>query len=42
VNGSGHGPAIMQNLGFASILFLLLGAVAAIAAIYYSLEIARE
>jgi hypothetical protein len=32
----------MQNLGFASILFLLLGAVAAIAAIYYSLEIARE
>jgi hypothetical protein len=32
----------MQNLGFASILFLLLGAVAAIAVIYYSLEIARE
>jgi hypothetical protein len=33
---------MMQNLDIASILFLLLGAVAAIAVIYYSLEIARE
>jgi hypothetical protein len=32
----------MQNLDIASILFLLLGAVAAIAAIFYSLAIARE
>jgi len=42
VNGSGHGQAIMQNLDMTSILFLLLGAVAAIAVIYYSLGIARE
>ena len=42
MNGSGHGPAIMQNLDIASIFFLLLGAVAAIAVIYYSLEIVRE
>lgn len=42
MNGSGHGQAIMQNLDMTSILFLLLGAVAAIAVIYYSLEIARE
>jgi len=32
----------MQNLDIASILFLLLGAVAAIAVIYNSLEIVRE
>jgi hypothetical protein len=42
VNGSGHGQAIMQNLDMISILFLLLGAVAAIAVIYYSLGITRE
>jgi hypothetical protein len=42
VNGSGHGQAIMQNLDMTSILFLLLGAVAAIAVIYYSLGITRE
>jgi hypothetical protein len=42
VNGSGHGQAIMQNLDMTSILFLMLGAVAAIAVIYYSLGIARE
>ena len=42
MNGSGHGQAIMQNLDMTSILFLLLGAVAAIAVIYYSLGIARE
>ena len=32
----------MQNLDMTSVLFLLLGAVAAIAVIYYSLGIARE
>jgi len=32
----------MQNLGMTSILFLLLGAVAAITVVYYSLGIARE
>lgn len=32
----------MQNLEMTSVLFLLLGAVAAIAVIYYSLGIARE
>ena len=32
----------MRNLGIASLLFVLLGAVAAIAVIYYSLGIARE
>ena len=34
--------SIMQNLDMTSILFLLLGAVAAIAVIYYSFGIARE
>ena len=32
----------MQNLDFASVLFLLLGTVAGVAVIYYSLGIARE
>lgn len=42
MNGSGHGPAIMQNLDFDFVLFLLLGTVAGLAVIYYSLGIARE
>lgn len=42
MNGSGHGPAIMQNLDIASVLFLLLGTVAGVAVIYYSLGIAGE
>jgi len=42
VNGSGHGPAIMQKLDIAFVLFLLLGTVAGVAVIYYSLGIARE
>jgi hypothetical protein len=42
VNGSDHGQAIMQNLDIAFVLFLLLGTVAGVAVIYYSLGIARE
>jgi hypothetical protein len=42
VDGSGRGQAIMQSLDVTSLLFLLLGAIAAIAVIYYSLGIARE
>jgi hypothetical protein len=41
MKGTGHGPVIMQNLDIASLL-LLLSAVAGVAVIYYSLEIARE
>jgi hypothetical protein len=41
MNGSGHGPIIMQNLDIASLL-LLLGTVAGVAAIYYSFGFARQ
>ena len=41
MNGSGHGPVIMQNLDIASLL-LLLGTVAGVAAIYYAFGFARQ
>jgi hypothetical protein len=41
MNGSGHGPVIMQNLDIASLL-LLSGTVAGVAALHYSFGFARQ